>query len=197
MSARLLLASRWMPRVMMAREVERIRARTNATLDTLMTAHGVVAPPGDGRTGRSLEERRAAMALEHERRVRALVEALGREKAVTLGREALFRTGLELGREARERLGVRDDREDLLRAAKVLYRILGIEFAMVGDPDGERMEVSRCALSHLYSEETCLVLSAVDEGVVSGLVPGASMRFEKRLTDGSPRCVAAVRLEGR
>ncbi len=193
MSARLRLASLWMPRFLMVREIERIRSSTDAALDALLAEHAPEAlNEKREEPGRRLEEHRAAMARGHERKVRALIAAVGREKAIGLGREALFRTGLALGREAKGRLGVKDTKDDLLRAAGVLYRILGIEFNIVTGPGGDRMEVARCALSQHYSGEACMVLSAVDEGTVSGLGPRAGMRFEERITDGSPRCVARI-----
>jgi hypothetical protein len=177
----------------MAREVERIRSRTDAALDALL-AERVPGVQKDEPVEpvRGLEGRRAAMARGHEWRVQALIGAMGREEAIRLGREALFRTGLALGEEARGRLGVKDTRADLLRAAGVLYRVLGIEFVVVPGPQGDRMEVVRCALSRHYSHEACLILSAVDEGAVSGLSPRAAMRFEERITNGSPRCLAKI-----
>jgi hypothetical protein len=178
---------------MMAREIERIWSTTDAALDALLAEH---APEyqmeGRQEPGRRLEERRAAMALSHERKVRALIEAVGRERAISLGREALFPVGLALGKDARDRLGIKDTKEDLLRAAGVLYRILGIEFIVESGPGGDRMEVIRCALSQHYSREACMVLSALDEGAVSGLSPRGSMLFDERITDGSPRCVARI-----
>ncbi len=193
MSARLWLASIWMPRYMMAREIERIRSSTDVALDALLSEH---APEirNEGRDGpyRQLEEQRAAMARGHERKVRALVQALGQEKAIGLGREALFRTGLALGKEAKARLGVRDTKKDLFRAAKLLYRILGIEFSIMTGPDGERMEVFRCPLSRYYSQDTCKILSAVDEGTFSGLNNRVVMHFQEKITDGSPKCVARI-----
>jgi hypothetical protein len=192
MSVRLRLVSLWMPRFMMAREIERIRASTDAALDALLAEHAPGALKDEpGANGRRLEERRTAMARGHEKKVRALIEALGRERAIELGREALFSTGLDLGKDARSRLGVKDTKDDLLRAAGVLYRILGIEFTVAG-PGGERMMVTRCALSQHYSKEACMVLSAVDEGAVSGLSPRAAMLFEERITGGSPSCVARI-----
>ena len=190
MSIRLRAASAWMPRFLMAREVDRIRARTNEALDALLSRNRLEVPKDEG-GGANLEERRKAMALDHRRRVEALVDGLGHERAVELGRETLYRTGQELGRDARARLGVKDSKDDLLLAALVLYRILGIEFTV----SGEVLEVRRCALSEHYSPDTCLVLSAVDEGVVSGLSPRARMRFEKRLVDEYPMCVARISLE--
>ena len=190
MNVRLRAASLWMPRFLMAREVERVRANTNAALDALLARNGLEIPKDEG--GAGLEERRKAMARGHRRRVEALVDGLGRDRAIALGREALYRTGQELGRDARARLGVEGGKDDLLMAARVLYRILGIEFTVSGDI----LEVHRCALSEHYSSDTCRMLSAVDEGVVSGLSPRARMRFEEHLTDGAPRCVARLRSEG-
>lgn len=197
MSLRLTIVSLWMPRSMMAREVERIRASTDAALDELLARYApdsVVENPN--MAVHRLEDRRAAMAQGHERKVRALVQSLGRERAISLGREALFRAGLALGEEAKARLGVKDSRSDMLKAAGVLYHILGIDFVIVAGPEGERMEVSRCSLSRHYSEETCRVMSAVDEGTFKGLCPAAGLRFIRHITDGSPRCVAIVDFGG-
>jgi len=192
MSARLMLASRWMPRFLMTKEVENVRRSTNATLDALLAAHSLEVPTDPVPSG-GLEARRAAMAHGHEQRVQALIAGLGRERAIVVGREALFATGLALGQDAQKRLKVGDGRADLLNAAKVLYRVLGIEFTVTDDC----LEVHRCALAEHYSADACRILSAVDEGVVSGLYPRAAMRFEKHLTDGCPRCVARIRLEER
>jgi hypothetical protein len=196
MSLRLRLVSLWMPRYLMAREIERIRSSTDAALDALLAQYAPDAlTEGREMTGGRLEDRRAAMAQSHERKVRALVEGVGRERAVRLGRESLFRTGLALGKEAKARLGVKDTRDDLLRAARVMYRVLGIDFVVVAGREGERMEVTRCSLSPYYTPETCEILSAIDEGTVSGLGQGASLRFQEHITDGSPRCVARLDFE--
>jgi hypothetical protein len=193
MSIRLRLASIWMPRFMMAREIDRIRSATDEALDALLKEHALDALKGRGEeAGRRLEDRRAAMARSHERKVRALVEGVGRERAISLGREALFQIGILMGTEAKDRLGVNESKDDLLRAAGVMYRILGIEFVVVADPDGERMEVIRCALSPHYSQEACAILSAVDEGTICGINPRASMLFHERITAGAARCLAAI-----
>jgi hypothetical protein len=184
-----------MPGFMMAKEIERIRSVTDDALDSLISEHAPTFRKEEKvRPSGRLEEQREAMALGHNRRVRALIEAVGRDEAVRSGRETLFRTGLDLGRDAKRRLGVNDSREDLYRAAGVLYRILGIEFTVMGGPAGEMMEVTRCVLSRHYSPEACIILSAVDEGAVSGLNPGVRMRFRERITDGSPRCLAMIEI---
>jgi hypothetical protein len=146
----------------------------------------------------NLDDRRAAMASAHNGRVGALVEALGMEKAVELGRQALFPVGVVLGREAKARLGVGESRADLERAARVLYRALGIHFTLEDAADGTMlMRVDRCALASQYTTEACAILSAADEGVVAGLNPRLTMRFEQRMTDGPAECLARIGEEGR
>ncbi|OPY33815.1 MAG: hypothetical protein A4E31_00061 [Methanomassiliicoccales archaeon PtaU1.Bin030] len=196
MSLRLQLASCWMPRFMKVREIERIRSSTFAALDKLLEEHvpGGLMNEGDPRS-RRLEDRRAAMAQGHRRRVEALIRGVGRENAIPLGRTALFSVGEAMGRNARRRLGVGETRRELLQAVGVMYNILGIEFTVSTGPGGDRLVVSRCALSPHYSKDVCTVLSAVDEGAVSGLNPGAKMLFREHLTDGAPQCVASISIE--
>ena len=52
--------------------------------------------------------------------------------------------------------------------------------------------MTRCALAPHYSPETCAILSAVDEGAVSGINQGARMIFREHITDGYPRCLATI-----
>lgn len=197
MSIRLALASRWTPRRALLEMLDRVATSTIAALDGLLEKHspGALdairkaekAPEGD------IEARRAAMASAHNERVKALVAALGRDKAIPTGREALFPVGVMLGQEARGRLGVGDGIDDLERAARVLYRALGIHFTIERQKDGAMMmRVYRCALADHYSAEACEVLSAADEGVVRGLDPRKRMRFDKRMTCGHEACLALI-----
>ena len=197
MSLRLALASRWTPRRALLVMLDRVATSTIATLDDLLEKHSPgaldairmaeTAPVGN------IEARRAAMASAHNARVAALVAALGREKAIMTGREALFPVGEKLGEEARERLGVGGGMQELERAARVLYRSLGIHFTIERQKDGSMlMRVYRCALADHYSAEACEVLSAADEGVVRGLAPRRRMRFYKRMTCGHPVCLALI-----
>jgi hypothetical protein len=196
MSLRLRIASFWMPGFLMNRELERITIRTNTALDELLVKHGSTAIAESPVVNRGLiEERRAAMAIGHEMRVKALVQAMGTDEAIQAARETLFAVGLDMGKDAKARLGVGDGKEDLERAARIMYDILGIEFEITDAPGGEVMRVTRCALSKHYSREACLMLSAVDEGVVSGLNPRAEMRFKERITGGSPACIALITIK--
>jgi hypothetical protein len=197
MSLRLVLASWWTPKRVLAEMLGRVEKMTVAALDGLLEKHSPDALAAIRGAERATEggflARRAAMASAHNARVSALVEALGREKAISQGREALFPVGVMLGKEARDRLGLVDGPRDLQRAARILYRALGIDFTLEKLADGGMMmRVHRCALAGYYTAGSCAVLSAADEGVVRGLNPVFTMRFEQRMTDGPRECLARI-----
>lgn len=200
MGFRLALLDLWTPRYVIRRELDRVSEFTTAALALLVednapgylerTAQAESPPRG------SIEERRAAMARKHASLVAALEDAVGRDKAVALGRTALFEVGRRLGADARGRLGIGDGPEDLIQAARILYRVLGIEFKIEWQgPGNAKMIVERCALSKEYSELSCMVLSAADEGVVRGLNPSASMQFSERMTGACAVCKADIRFQ--
>ncbi len=201
MSLRLAVLSRWTPKYIIGRELDRVSGLTNTALESIFAIHAPEAiselPHRNAPAG-AIATRRSEMAQRHAIMVDALQATVGRERAMDLGRAALFEVGRELGREARERLRVGDAPRDLVRAAKILYRVLGIDFHVVRTDDGKaEMVVHRCALSNDYSELTCLVMSATDEGVVRGLNPNASMNFTQRITAGCNECKATIELAGR
>ena len=134
------------------------------------------------------------MAKQHTELVAALVEAVGKEKAAKLGREKLFDVGNGLGVEIRGKLGITSNPKDLVKAAKLLYRVLGIDFDVewLGKTNAS-LFVNKCDLAKEYTEVTCLILSATDEGVINGLQHTANMTFKKRITDGSSRCIAEIK----
>jgi hypothetical protein len=144
----------------------------------------------------TLKEQRAMMAQAHQKMVEALVVAVGHEKAVALGRESLFAVGVNLGKQTRRKLGVGDNPKDLIRAAKILYRILGIEFNMEWlDQSNAVAIINRCALAEQYSKLTCEVLSATDEGVIKGLQPNVTMQFAEYMTSGCRNCRANIQFK--
>ena len=201
MSLKLSASKLWTPKSVLLEGLDRVAELTIAALDALVEDHAPAAlegirsrdPPMEG----SLEERQLAMAIAHRRRVAALVDAIGRDEAVERGRRRLFPIGERLGLEARERLGVGDDVSDLVAAAAVLYRALGIAFdAEEGEGGSVTLSIGRCALSGEYDEVTCMVMSAADKGMIQGLNPRVSMEFRSRLTDGSPACLADLTVEG-
>ena len=205
MSLKLWLASVWTPGATLAGMQDRVARSTIAALDALLEEHapgrlkGMNGRKGDGGgKGEGLDQRLAAMASAQNERVRALVAALGRDEAIRLGREALFSVGKALGGLARRELSVGDGPADLERAARVLYRSLGIHLIFENAKDGALvMRVDRCALSRHYCEEACLILGAGDEGMVSGLSPPHSMRFEQRMTAGPAECRALITEAGK
>ncbi len=200
MSLPLRLAALWMPAFLLRRELDRVARVTTTALDALLAEHAPAALDRLCREDAPMRgtpaQRRAAMSQAHARRVDALVEALGQEQAVALGRAALFPVGQQLGREVRSRLRVGTSAADLLQAARVLYRVLGIEFTVRWEQGRPAfLCVHRCALAEHYTGVTCRVLSATDEGVVQGLNPDVEMHFEEYLTAGATCCLA--RLEAR
>ena len=202
MSMKLWLASRWLTGNALLSVIIDVERRTVGALDALLEKCSPEALAGlrraDAAPGRTVERRRASMAAAQNGRVRALVAALGRKEAVRAGREAMFPVGVELGKEARKRLGVGLGAEDLEVAATALYRALGIDFTLEKHADGTMMmRVHRCALRGYYTDDACEILSAADEGVVAGLNPKYSMRFEQRMTGGSVECLARITEAGK
>jgi len=198
-SLKLRMASAWLPAWSVKGELGRV---SQLTTDALVSVLQRAAPASVSAVSQSLrplagsvEECRAAMALNHNRVVDALVDAVGEEYAITLGRRALYSAGLNIGEESRTRLGVGNGMEDLIMAAQVLYRVLGITFIVREGDNGLMMVVQRCALSKWYSERTCKVLSAADEGVIRGLNHRVGMKFEQMITSGCPACLARIWLE--
>ena len=194
MGFRLLFLYWWTPNYLIKRELRNVSSQTTEALKTLIASY---APREVAATEQpfptSLSEQRAMMAQTHAKLVKALDAAVGHEKAVTLGREALFAVGVNLGKQTRGKLGVGDNPKDLIKAAKILYRILGIEFNMEWlDGSNAVAIINRCALAEKYSKLTCEVLSATDEGVIKGLQPNVTMRFNEYMTSGCQNCRANI-----
>jgi len=169
---------------------------TTKALQTLLDAHSNIASANHASAvAESIEQKRSNMAEEHARLVNALAAAVGREQAVKLAREALFSVGEEMGKQARSRLGVGDSLVDLAQSVKVIYRILGIDCHLESfDKSNAVLVVDKCPLSERYSILTCEVLSAVDEGVISGLHPNIDLQFKEYITSGCPKCKATIHL---
>jgi hypothetical protein len=199
MNARLAAASLWLPPWTVRRELKCVAAATTSVLDSLLEQHlpgAVEAIRRDELLQRgSLRRRRTALAAAHTVRVARLAELLGREEGIGEARRALFDAGVALGKEARQRLGVGQDRHEILCAARILYRVVGIRFrAEWRARDEATVRIDRCALARGYSPEACLALSATDAGVVAGLWPGARLEFDERITEGKKACIARLSL---
>ena len=79
-----------------------------------------------------------------------------------------------------------DRSEDALKMAKIVYKILKIEFE--SDQNGAVL-IRRCFFSSFYSSQVCQVISSLDEGLLEGL-SGGSFRFSQRITEGMESCRA-------
>ena len=197
MGFRLAILSWWTPNYIIRRELDHVSDLTTDTLENLLETSASVNPAkiAEAKVQLSInvEEKRSQMAKEHAKLVEALVVAIGRDEALKQGRAALFEVGRNLGEETRDRLKIGDNPKDLIKAAKILYRVLGIAFGVewLGETRANLI-VDRCALAKEYSELTCLVLSAADEGVIKGLNPRASMMFRERITSGCRTCKAII-----
>ncbi|HEX5902574.1 MAG TPA: hypothetical protein VF028_05615 [Actinomycetota bacterium] len=104
----------------------------------------------------------------------------------------MWNNAYALGESLRRRLGVRS-REDALRAARIAYRMIGIDVR--ADPRGD-MVVDRCSFAERYSPQVCRVMSSLDAGMVAGLTGGGRLTFSERITEGRPRCLARIAWEG-
>jgi len=197
MSVRLALANLYLSKGTIIKQLLHVEEETNAALDELLAAQvsNYKAPLVDHAT-KDLNAIRQRMAVGHKQRVRILTQALGKEKATELARRALFEAGTKLGREARASLGVRDESRDLEKAARVMYRVLGIEISLNLQGGKGQMLVHRCALARGYDADTCAVLCATDEGVVNGISDRAKLKFRNYLTSGEKACVAELTFEG-
>jgi hypothetical protein len=196
---RLRLLSWWTPKSIIYRELVRVDTLTTDALEDLLNKYS--SNKKEGKPNKevilkeSVEKRRDLMASKHVLLVTSLVAILGKEEALRFGRETMFKVGENLGRETGQKLGVGGSIKDLIRAAKVLYRILGIEFEVeIKGPASAVLIINRCVLSTKYSELTCQILSATDEGVIRGLNANIKMRFTERMTSGLTKCKATIEL---
>ncbi len=199
MGLRLLILNWWTPKYIIRKELKNISDKSNMALRELVSKY--VAKSVDNtnekqqQSSKSVEEQRTIMAQTQAKLVNMLATGVGNEEAVKLGREALFLVGQNLGKQVRSRLGVNDNPEDLAKAAKILYRVLGIEFHLEWhDQSSATLIIDRCALADQYSKLTCEVLSATDEGVINGLQPEVTMKFKEYMTSGCKNCRANINL---
>ena len=201
MGIRLFILSLWTPSFVVRKELENISGKTIKALQALISEYSkeeIKFIGSNQQRPTTIKGQRAIMAQTQARMVETLEDALGHEEAVRLGREVLFSVGENLGMQTRSRLGIGDSQRDLIRAAKVLYRVLGIQFHIDWiDKSNAVAIINRCALSEKYSELSCKVLSATDEGVMQGLQPNVSMRFTQYMTGGCKNCKASIRFNQR
>ena len=170
---RLRIAELWLPASLKKR-------RLGDLLDVTARAFGIAVPDIPFRT--SGEARLALARLTREGASRVASDAAARAESMNRLRSG----GAALGAKLKSDLGVRT-RGDVMQAARLLYRAIGIDFR--GTAEGEIL-ISDCSFRSAYTPEICGIVSALDEGVLSGLAGGGRLAFTARLTDGSPACRA-------
>ncbi len=103
----------------------------------------------------------------------------------------LFQQAFDYGKAWRKRFSLCNENQ-VMRAAKVLYRAIGIEF---NGSDQGTVEISKCLFSQYYSPATCRIISSLDAGIMAGLAGGGVLFFQQRITEGSDRCMARFEKE--
>jgi hypothetical protein len=105
----------------------------------------------------------------------------------------LFQNACGLGRQLKADFKVNTP-EDVMRMAKLVYRILKIDFQ--GEPEGN-ITIKRCFFSAYYSSQVCRLISSLDEGLLVGLAGGGKLSFSGRITEGDECCRAFLEIAGR
>lgn len=185
----------WTPKFLIKQELNGTHNLTNNYLDQLILEHGGSPPEQEYLKG-NIDNRRKEMAMAHNKRVKILIDLLGESTAREEGRKKMFEAGIILGQHAKKVLGVGENVEDTIKAAKILYKILGIEF-FTENTNGEIiLWVNSCDLSKYYTSQTCSILSYADKGVLKGLNKNMDLKFIEKITQGSKRCKACINIVG-
>ena len=116
------------------------------------------------------------------------------EKALLSGQNVaavktrLYQKAILLGGRLRKWFGV-DATEEVMQLGQTLYQALAIE--LEGNSLGE-VTVKRCYFSQFYSVPVCDLISALDNGIFSGLSGGGRLVFTERITEGRLCCRAKL-----
>jgi predicted ArsR family transcriptional regulator len=159
------------------------RAALRALFASTASGFGCPVPPLDGLDADGLLRRYALFTRDQ-------AEAALRDgRNLPALQERLERGTRRLGARCRAGLRLRTT-EDAMAAARLLYRLLGIDLR--GNGRGE-ITVRRCPFSEVYRADVCRLVSALDAGLLAGLSGGARLEFTQRITDGAPCCLARLR----
>jgi hypothetical protein len=109
-----------------------------------------------------------------------------RESRAPSVQSALFESSRLMGAELKTQFGLKST-EDVMQMSSAIYKLLKID--LKGTPDGN-IVVKRCFFSPYYSQETCRLISSLDEGLLAGLSAGGRLKFSQRLTEGCDSCRA-------
>lgn len=195
MGIKLRILSVWTTQFLIKQELEGTNSITNSYLDKIIIDHGG-SPPAQMDLKGNLDDRRKEMAMGHNMRVKILIDLMGEHQAMDEGREKMFEAGFILGQRARNVLGVGETVDDTINAAKILYRVLGIDFSTEKTGNVIILWVNSCALSKYYTHQTCSIMSYADKGVLKGLNENMDLEFVEKITSGSKRCKGCINIEG-
>ncbi|MBP1660249.1 MAG: hypothetical protein H6P95_1441 [Candidatus Aminicenantes bacterium] len=156
------------------------RRKLEELLRLTARAFGEAPPSVEGLSLEGLRRRYAEFSREMADR------ALARPEGLTMIERRLFDEADRLGHEIAKELGV-STLPEVLTAARILYRGLGIDFR--GDRQGD-IVIRRCSFSRHYSPDVCRLMSSLDAGLLSGLAGGGELEFTGRLTEGASCCRA-------
>ncbi len=106
----------------------------------------------------------------------------------TVLKARLYHNAYPLGEKLRRWFGI-DEVGEVMEIGHILYQAIGVDFA--GDAQGQ-VTVSRCYFSQFYSPAACDLISALDDGVFSGLSLGGRLTFSQRITEGEIYCKAKL-----
>lgn len=178
MSVRLFLAETYMPEFIIKRELRNLFQLTSSAF----------ARKAPSLNGFSFDECMIEFALFTKTSVD---QARSRDDEIAVIQNRLFQQAYEYGKLWRNRFGVTTMKE-AMRAARILYRAIGIEFR--GTEQGV-VEIGRCFFSKYYSPGTCEVISSLDAGIMAGLSGGRLLSFSHRITEGFDSCNAQMSMK--
>lgn len=178
MSLRLRVAEQYLPAVVRRRGLGALMRRTARAFAA--DAPDIARLPMD-----EALRRFARFTREQADRVAASPEEAAR------ARDRLRREARDFGAGLRRRLGV-TSRRDAMRAARVLYRAMGVDLraSLAGS-----IVVRSCSFSSTYTCGTCALMAAMDEGLFAGLAGEGRLEFTARITEGAACCVAFFAFE--
>ncbi len=100
----------------------------------------------------------------------------------------LYHNAYPLGEKLHKWLSV-DTMEEVMELGQILYHAIGVDIQ--GDGHGDVI-VKSCYFSQFYSSPVCDLISALDDGVFSGLSGGGRLVFSERITEGCEFCKAKL-----
>jgi hypothetical protein len=121
---------------------------------------------------------------------REKAEEAVRRKRETEVRSLLYGNAFKIGRKLQTDFQV-STMEEALRMARIIYKILGIDFRWNQNGD---IVIRKCFFSSFYSGDICRVISSLDAGLLAGLSGGSRLDFQQRITEGNECCRASLRI---